>query len=174
MDPSGRGGRGAAVSEPGATHWDDVVEPHVRRVVAEVLGVEPGEIGPAVSLVDDLAADSLDLVDIGLALEAALGVSMPDEVLEGVRTYDDLLAAVCREPVETAAFVRARVEPTFLTETLTQNAHEAGAGARGDAGGLSSADIVAALERTFGRLRTLGAAVSVAREQGPPRPPRSG
>jgi acyl carrier protein len=72
----------------------------VRRVVAEVLGVAPSELGPAVSLVDDLAADSLDLVEIGLGLEAALGVALPDQLLEGMRTYGDLVAALSEAPAE--------------------------------------------------------------------------
>jgi acyl carrier protein len=75
----------------------------VCRVVAEVLGVEQGELVPVVSLVDDLAADSLDLVEIALGLEATLGVSMRDEVLDGVRTYGDLLAAVRRAGAARAA-----------------------------------------------------------------------
>jgi acyl carrier protein len=75
------------------------MEPEVRRVVAEVLGVTLTELAPAVSLVDDLAADSLDLVEIGLGLEATIGVSIPDPVLERIRTYGDLLAAL-RRPIE--------------------------------------------------------------------------
>ena len=45
----------------------DFVEPRVRRVVAEQLGVNVEELTPEVSLTDDLAADSLDLLELTLA-----------------------------------------------------------------------------------------------------------
>jgi acyl carrier protein len=157
------------------------VEPEVRRVVADVLGVAPGELAPTVSLVDDLAADSLDLVEIGLGLEAAVGVSVPDHLLEGIRTYGDLLSALRRPPGEHGAFVRTRVAPAddrgggvlqragwltpYLTETIADDARRAGPGARFDVRVIASAasGIVAALERTLERVRARGAAVSVKR-----------
>ena len=74
------------------------VEPRVRTVVADRLGVEPGDLAPAVSLVEDLAADSLDLVEVALALETELGVELPDRVVSDIRTYGDLVAA-CAERV---------------------------------------------------------------------------
>jgi acyl carrier protein len=66
----------------------------IRRVVAERLGVEVEELTPEVSLVDDLAADSLDVLELAVALEDELGVSVPEPVLRGIRTYRDLVEAV--------------------------------------------------------------------------------
>jgi acyl carrier protein len=69
------------------------VEPRVRRLVAESLGVGPEELTPEVSLTDDLAADSLDLVELAVALEAELGADVPARLLQQVRTYGDLVQA---------------------------------------------------------------------------------
>src|SRR5204862_24296 len=72
----------------------DFVEPRVRRVVAEQLGVNVEELTPDVSLTDDLAADSLDLLELTLALEAEFGIVVSESALERVRTYGDLRATV--------------------------------------------------------------------------------
>jgi len=77
---------------------DTTYETNVRRVVAEQLGVGVEEIAPDVSLPDDLAADSLDLVELALALEARCGVAISDRQLETVRTYGDLLDVIAAAP----------------------------------------------------------------------------
>jgi len=51
------------------------LEETVRRMVASQLGVTPEALAPDVSLTDDLAADSLDLVELTLALEEELGLT---------------------------------------------------------------------------------------------------
>src|SRR3989442_325486 len=70
------------------------VEPHVRCVVADHLGVGQEELAPEVSLRDDLAADSLDLVDLALVLEGEFGITVPEAVLEEVRAYGELVPSV--------------------------------------------------------------------------------
>ena len=72
---------------------EHLVEPRVRRLVAESLGIGLEELTPDVSLTDDLAADSLDLVELSIALEAELGVDVPEQLLQQVRTYGDLVQA---------------------------------------------------------------------------------
>jgi acyl carrier protein len=67
------------------------LESRVRRVVADTLGVGGEDLAADVSLVDDLAADSLDLLEIAIALEAELGIPVPERLLDGVRTYGELL-----------------------------------------------------------------------------------
>jgi acyl carrier protein len=91
----------------------------VRRIVTTQLGVGPEELTVDVSLTDDLAADSLDLVELGLALEDATGLQVPESVLERVRTYGDLVRSMERlardrlasEVRRHPAFVWARVVP---------------------------------------------------------------
>src|SRR4029450_3554015 len=70
-----------------------IVEPRVRRLVAEHLGVTEDELSPELSLVEDLAADSLDFAELGLAVEEELDVAVPDDVLDAGRTYCDLVEA---------------------------------------------------------------------------------
>jgi len=74
------------------------VEQAIRRVVAEFLGVSAEDLVPEVSLVDDLAADSLDLIEMGLALEVECDVVLDDRLLESVRTYRELVDAVLAAP----------------------------------------------------------------------------
>ena len=70
-----------------------IVEPRVRRLVAEHLGVAEEELSPELSLVEDLAADSLDFAELAVAVEEELDLSIPDRVLDDVRTYGDLIDA---------------------------------------------------------------------------------
>jgi acyl carrier protein len=76
-------------------------ELRLRRVVADALGVGLEELVREVSLRDDLAADSLDLVELALALEAKFGITVPDRVLDLLRSYGDLVGA-------TVDLIRAR------------------------------------------------------------------
>lgn len=57
-----------------------------RTVVAEQLNVDPDRVQPEASFVDTLEADSLDLVELMMALEEKSGVSIPDDEAEKIRT----------------------------------------------------------------------------------------
>jgi len=71
-----------------------IVEPRIRRLVAHHLGVAEDELAPELSLTEDLAADSLDLAEVAVAVEDDLDLPIPDDVLSGVRTYGELVEAV--------------------------------------------------------------------------------
>ena len=58
----------------------------LKKIVVEQLGVDEGDVKPEASFVEDLNADSLDLVEAVLALEEEFGVSIPEEEMEGVKT----------------------------------------------------------------------------------------
>lgn len=66
-------------------------ESKVRSVIAEKLGVSEDKIGPTSAFVDDLGADSLDLVELIMAFEDAFEVEIPDEDAEKIRTVKDAL-----------------------------------------------------------------------------------
>ncbi len=70
-----------------------IVEPRIRRLVAHHLGVAEEELAPELSLTEDLAADSLDLAELAVAVEDDLDLPMPDDVLGDVRTYGELVEA---------------------------------------------------------------------------------
>ncbi|TMA45981.1 MAG: acyl carrier protein [Deltaproteobacteria bacterium] len=70
------------------------LEETVRQVAASQLGVTPEALAPDVSLTDDLAADSLDLVELTLALEEELGLTFSPDTIDNLRTYGELVSAV--------------------------------------------------------------------------------
>ncbi len=61
----------------------------VRSIVAEQLSVEGGEIKPDSNFQNDLGADSLDTVELVMALEEAFDIEIPDEAAEGIATVGD-------------------------------------------------------------------------------------
>jgi acyl carrier protein len=73
----------------------------IRGRLAELVECEPGEIKMETRLEEDLEADSLDLVELAMALEEELSLEIPDEALEGIRTVGDAVEFVAeRVPVE--------------------------------------------------------------------------
>lgn len=56
------------------------------KVIAEKLGVEREEVAPEASLVDDLGADSLDLVELIMSMEEEFDIEIPDEDAEKIIT----------------------------------------------------------------------------------------
>jgi acyl carrier protein len=63
----------------------------IREIVAEQLGVDVEEITPEASFVDDLGADSLDTVELVMALEEEFGIEIPDEDAEKIATVADAI-----------------------------------------------------------------------------------
>ncbi|HLT58772.1 MAG: acyl carrier protein [Limnochordales bacterium] len=66
----------------------DVLE-KVKEIVAERLGVDQDEIEPGSSFVDDLGADSLDVVELVMAFEEEFDLEIPDEDVEQIATVQD-------------------------------------------------------------------------------------
>lgn len=64
----------------------------VKEVIIETISCEPEEVTLAASLREDLGADSLDAVELNMALEDAFGISIPDEVLATLKTVGDIVA----------------------------------------------------------------------------------
>jgi acyl carrier protein len=62
----------------------------IRSIVAEQLGVDMSEVTPDASILDDLGADSLDVVELVMALEDAFDIEVPDEDVEDIRTIGDM------------------------------------------------------------------------------------
>lgn len=165
-----------------AEGMDEGTTRRVRAVVAERLGVDPEVLTGELSLRDELAADSLDLADVRVAIEDELGVVLPDRILAEVRTVADLVAATVtaarvrreRRPARIGGRMYARLAGAsedgaaiqersddltpYAIETLVAAARAAGAGARldvtVDAG--ASADAVAGLRAALDRLAARG------------------
>jgi acyl carrier protein len=65
------------------------VEDKVKQIIVDQLGVDSGDITPASSFVDDLGADSLDRVELIMALEETFGMEIPDEDAEKISTVQN-------------------------------------------------------------------------------------
>ena len=65
------------------------VEDRVKKIVSDQLGKSVDEIESDSSFVDDLGADSLDTVELVMALEEAFDIEIPDEAAEGIATVGD-------------------------------------------------------------------------------------
>lgn len=65
------------------------IEARVKKIVIEQLGVKEEEITPEASFVDDLGADSLDTVELVMALEEEFETEIPDEDAEKIITIKD-------------------------------------------------------------------------------------
>ena len=66
-------------------------EDKVRSIIAEQLGVKPEEVTPEASFIDDLGADSLDTVELVMALEEEFGIEIPDEDAEKMTKVTDAI-----------------------------------------------------------------------------------
>ena len=66
----------------------------IQSLVAEGLGVDADKVVPEASFKDDLGADSLDAVELNLALEEKFGVSIDDEAMTGIKTVADIIAYI--------------------------------------------------------------------------------
>ncbi len=71
---------------------DANLEPRLKKMISEQLGVDEAQVVPSASFADDLQADSLDLVELIMSIEEEFGVEIPDEDAEKIATVGDALA----------------------------------------------------------------------------------
>lgn len=67
---------------------DEVVQ-KVQDIIAESLGVKRSEVVPSASFIDDLNADSLDIVELVMTIEKEFDIEIPDDEAEKIRTVQD-------------------------------------------------------------------------------------
>jgi acyl carrier protein len=63
----------------------------VKQIIVEQLGVDEGQVDPSASFVDDLGADSLDIVELVMAFEEAFDLDIPDEEAEKIKTVQNAI-----------------------------------------------------------------------------------
>lgn len=67
------------------------VETRVKEIIVEQLGVDAAEVNPQASFVNDLGADSLDTVELVMALEEEFDVDIPDDQAEKIQTVSQAI-----------------------------------------------------------------------------------
>lgn len=67
------------------------IEEKIKSIIAEQLGVKAEEVTPQASFIDDLGADSLDTVELIMALEEEFNIEIPDEDAEKMTTVGDAI-----------------------------------------------------------------------------------
>nr|WP_205747167.1 acyl carrier protein [Desulfopila sp. IMCC35006] len=67
------------------------IEQEMIDIIVEQLSVESDKVVPNASFVDDLGADSLDLVELIMAMEEGFDIEIPDEDAEGITTVQDAI-----------------------------------------------------------------------------------
>ena len=68
------------------------IENKIRDIIVEQLGVDADRIKPEASFIDDLGADSLDIVELVMAMEEVFDVEIPDEDAEKLKTVNDVIS----------------------------------------------------------------------------------
>jgi acyl carrier protein len=61
----------------------------LKKIIADVLNVDPNEIGPEMTFTDDLGADSLDIYQIVMGIESEFDIKVPDDKIENVKTVQE-------------------------------------------------------------------------------------
>ena len=67
------------------------MEDKIKTIITEQLGVSPEKVTPQASFVDDLGADSLDTVELIMALEEEFEIEIPDEEAQKIKTVGDTI-----------------------------------------------------------------------------------
>jgi acyl carrier protein len=70
---------------------EKLIEEKVKDIIVEQLGVNPEQVTPQASFIEDLGADSLDIVELVMAFEEEFSVEVPDEDAEKLQTVGDVI-----------------------------------------------------------------------------------
>ena len=70
---------------------DKNIQDSVKDIIVEQLGVKPEQVTPEAKFIEDLGADSLDTVELVMALEEKFGIEVPDEQAEKLQSVGDVI-----------------------------------------------------------------------------------
>ncbi len=69
---------------------EEQLNPKIKEIIVEELGTDPERVKMEASFIDDLGADSLDIVQLVMAIEEEFNIDIPDEDVEKLRTVQDV------------------------------------------------------------------------------------
>ena len=70
---------------------DKPIDQRVKDIIVEQLGVKPEQVTPEAKFIEDLGADSLDTVELVMALEEEFGIEVPDDQAEKLQSVGDVI-----------------------------------------------------------------------------------
>ena len=70
---------------------DNSTEGKVKRIIEQQLGVKPDQVTPEAKFIEDLGSDSLDTVELVMAMEEEFGTEIPDEEAEKLQSVGDVI-----------------------------------------------------------------------------------
>ncbi len=73
---------------------DKPIDQRVKEIIVEQLGVKPDQVTPEAKFIEDLGADSLDTVELVMALEEEFEIEVPDEQAEKLQSVGDVIKYV--------------------------------------------------------------------------------
>ena len=73
---------------------DKPIDQRIKDIIVEQLGVKPDQVTPEAKFIEDLGADSLDTVELIMALEEEFGIEVPDEQAEKLQSVGDVIKYV--------------------------------------------------------------------------------
>jgi acyl carrier protein len=87
---------GPSLRQPGNRNFmsDKPIEQRIKDIIVEQLGVNADQVVPEAKFIEDLGADSLDTVELVMALEEEFGTEIPDEQAEKLQTVGDVIKYV--------------------------------------------------------------------------------
>tara|TARA_B100001540_G_C15446435_1_gene479068 strand:- start:97 stop:342 length:246 start_codon:yes stop_codon:yes gene_type:complete len=69
----------------------DMVEDRIKSIIVNQLGADEKAVVPEAKFIEDLGADSLDIVELVMAMEEAFSIDIPDEEAENIRSVEDAI-----------------------------------------------------------------------------------
>ena len=82
-------------------------EDRVKEIIAKELEVEAKQLNPEAKFIEDLGADSLDIVELVMALEEEFGIDIPDEDADKIKTVGDAIGRRTQSPTQAAGLSHA-------------------------------------------------------------------
>jgi len=79
------------------------ISERVKKIVVEHLGAEESKVVPEASFIDDLGADSLDVVELVMAFEEEFNCEIPDDAAEKILTFQDAVTYIEKNAASAAA-----------------------------------------------------------------------